>query len=228
MGNEDLVARVEKFDSTANAVRNFPESPEYKILKTGLIDKANKYFKNDKGELQAELAIDEGKARAMAKDFWAFMSEYVARNYLKLSDSDIAAKKAQKDPKDPASDKSVFDTVITDIVGVDEDAIYSNLRTRGSVTAEQIPTLVSPIYESHDRRDTTKRTSQIIKDNKDADASLAYIKELKRTYPKALSALSVPTTYRTIEEVQGLVATVARAIPRDSPIKVAETYKKAA
>lgn len=228
MANEDLVARVKKFDGTANAVRDFPESTEYKILKTGLIDRATKYFKDDKGELQPELTINEDKARKMAKDFWEFMSGYVAKNYLKMSDQDIAAKKAQKNTKDPASGKSLFDTVITDIVGVDEDAIYANLKTRGSVTAEQIPTIVSPIYESHDRRDTTKRTGIVIKDNKDADAGLAYLRDLKKAYPKALAPLNIPTTYRTIEEVQGLVASAARAVPRDSPIKVAETYKKAA
>ena len=220
---QNLEERVGKFDSLANAVRDFPDSEEFKILKTGLMSKANAYFTKD-GKLQPEITIDDTKAKAMAADFWKYVSEYVAKNYLKLTDGDIATKKTKKDP---ASGKSVFDSVITDIVGVDEDAVYTSLKTRGSVTAENANTLVSQIYESHDRRDTSKRTGQAIKDNNDADAALAYIRELKIRFPKALAPLSVPTTYRSIEEVQGLVGSAARAVPRDLPIKIAETYKKA-
>ena len=224
MDEQSLEEKVGKFDSLSNAVRDFPESSEFKILKTGLIDRATKYFKNEKGELQPELVINESKSRQMAKDLYEFSSVYVAKHYLKLTDDEIKAKKTIV----PADGKSVFDTLIRDIMGVDEDAIYNTLKQRGSVSADQIPTLVSSVYDTHDRVDTGKRTSQGIKDNNDANDALKYLEELKRMYPKSLAALSVPTTYQTINEVQGLLASAVRAIPRDYQIKIAEKYKKAA
>lgn len=224
-GGTSLEERVGAFDNLATAVREFPFSDTYTSLKNELVLKATELYKSAPKGAGGDLELNEDRARDFAKELWNFAAMHVAKHYLKLDDKDIELKKKGTDP---ASGKTQFETFITNILGIDEDALYTQLKTRGRVTAEQINTLVAPIYETHDRVDTSKRTGKDIKDNRDADAALNYVRELRRMYPKALEPLNVPTTYTNIDEVRNLVATAARAIPRDSPINVATTYKKAA
>ena len=169
--------------------------------------------------------LDETKARELADKLWAFAAEHIAKHYLKMEDKEAEVK---KNTKDPSTGESVYDTVITSVLGVDKDAYFNNLKTRGTVDPTQISTLVAPLYETHQRTDTTKRTSKSIKDNKDADLGLAYLKKLKDKYPEALKPLNIPSRYASVEEVRGLIVTAASAIPRDYPINIAESYKKAA
>lgn len=220
-----LEERVGVFDSLATAVRDFPHSESYGALKTELILKATEFYKSQPKGTDGQLALGEKGAKDLANLLWNFAAQHVAKNYLHMSDKDIEAK---KNGKDPASGKSNYETLMAGILGIDEDALYNNLKTRGTVSAEQISTLAAPLYETHDRVDTSKRTSKDIKDNKDGDAALGYIKQLKGLFPKALEGLTVPSTFTSVDEVKQLYATAVRAIPRDSPINVAATYRRAA
>lgn len=220
-GKEGLEGKIEVFDSLSTSVREFPESHSYKTLESGLIAKATELYQKHKGaDGILKFNGDEEVAKTFAKELFAFAADHVAKQYVQVKFTEEEIKK-MRETKDPASGKSQYENFIVSLLGIDEEAYHNQLKTRGKIDPKEINTLVAPIYETHDRVDTSKRTAKDIKDNRDADGALGYLRQLKARFPKALERLGIPSTYASVEEVRGLIASAARAIPRDMPISLA-------
>ena len=211
-------------DEIVNGISSLPNSPEFTSLKSSLNQVASEYYHSNKNGTSGKLALDEARAKELSQKLWNAAADHVAKHYLKLSDEQVASFKGTKDPD---SGKNQFVAMMTSILGIDEEALYSTLKTRGSVDPEQIDTLANPIYNQHLQTAISKRVSKDITDNKKADAALHYLTQLKGALPKALAPLSVPTAYRSIEEVQRLIATAASAVPQDYPVSLASKYAQA-
>ena len=225
MGKDKRLEEIVSFDSSTKQVRDFQDSATFRLLKTSLDKVARDYYHSTNGSEAKELILDEKKSKELADKLWNVAAEHIAVNYLKLNAERIKELKATKDP---ASGKPQWDSFIREHLGIDRDSIYEAIKTRGIVRPEELDAMLRPIYEAHANTVTTKIVTSKIDSLENGQAVLKYIADLKAANPKTFEGLTVPTTFKGVEEAQRLYASVIQLLPRDYTPKIAETYKKAA
>jgi len=212
------------FDELTKKVRDFPDSPTFRLLKTSLNKVATDYYHSTDGTEAKELQLDETKARELADKLWNVASEHIAVNYLKLKADRI---KELKEEKDPANGKPQWESFVREHLGIDKEALYEAIKTRGIVKPEEIDALIRPIYEAHANVVTTKLITSKIDNLEKAQALLKYVADLKRVNPKTYEGLTVPSAIKSVEEAQRLYGSVIQLLSRDYKPDIAQTYKKA-
>jgi len=223
MEKEKKLEEMVGFDELTQKVRDFPDSPTFRLLKTSLHKVASDEYHSVNGDTKTkELVLDETKARDLANKLWDVAANHIAVNYLKLKEDRIKELKAEKDP---ASGKSQWEAFIRDHLGIDKDSLYEAIKTRGTVKPEELDTLIRPIYEQHATAVTTKMITSKVDSIEKAQALLKYIAELKKANPKTYEGLNVPTAIKSVEEGQRLYASVIPLLSKDYKPKIAETQK---
>ena len=227
MEQDKKLEEIVGFDELTSKVRDVPESPTFRLLKTSLHKVASDYYHSVNGDSEdsktKELVLNETRARELAGKLWDTAAEHVAVNYLKLKADKI---KELKEGKDPASGKSLWEAFIRDQLGIDKETLYDAIKTRGIVKPEEIESLIKPIYDAHASTVTTKIITSKIDSLEKAQALLNYIADLKNANPKTYEGVTVPKTIKSVEESQRLYASVIQLLSKDYKPNIAETVKK--
>lgn len=225
--NGGLESKVD-FDGLVSHINQRPTAPAYTSLQAELNEKAHLYFKDHKDAKNGKLSIDENRAKELSDLLWNSAAEHVVRNHIFAHIKDPKAREAKiaelKSTPDPDSGKTQYEQMAANSLGIEKQTFYLNLLTRGTVDATQIDTLARPLYETHLNASTSKRVADKINDNKVAVAALQYAASLKALYPHALESVSIPQTFRSVEDVQRTLIQIAGALPRDYPIQKARSY----
>ena len=219
MEKDKNLEHIVGFDALTKQVRDFQDSPTFRLLKTSLHKVAVDYYHSKDGTEAKELMLDETKSRELAGKLWDVAAEHIAVNYLKLKADRINELKEQKDP---ASGKPQWDNFIREHLGIDKEGFYEAIKTRGIVKPEEIDTLLRPIYEAHANATTTKIITSKIDSLEKAQALLKYIADLKRANPKTYEGVTVPTVIKSVEEAQRLYASVIQLLSRDYKPNIAD------
>ena len=209
-GHDGLEA---KLGGLTTQLKDFQESPHYKLLTSGANTIASRFYDANKNPETGELILTEDLAKKLAQQHWDSATTMVGLNYLKLSKEAVDK---LKEVKDPASGKSQWDTMMADHLGTDVDRLYETLKGRSVVKPEEIATVLArPIYEPHAQVFTSKVITNNIKTMTDAEAVLRYVAQLKRESPRQLESVAVPTAIKSVEDAQRLYGAVVGALHRD-------------
>lgn len=225
MTKTNSLEQIVDFDSLTQEVRGVQDNFTFRLLKTSLYKVATNYYHSENGSEAKELVLDESKAKKLAKTLWDVAAEHIAINYLKLNKDKI---ELLKDQKDPASGKPQWEAFIREHLGIDENGIYDAIKNRGVVRPEEIDALINPIYGAHANTATTKMITSKIDSLEKAQALLAYLKDLKKENPKTYEGVTVPSVIKSVQEAQGIYASVIPLLSKDYKPKMEDTYKKAA
>ena len=218
----EQVGQIQKFDRMTNEIRDFQESPAFKLLVKGLTSVANDFYKVNSPD--GDLKLDDTKAKDLSNKLWDTATQMVAVNYLKLNDEKI---KALKDTKNPADGNSGWDNLMTSLLGTDKETLYRTINTRQVVKPQELDALVKPVYDNFANSHTSKLITKEVKDLKTAQALVDYAVKIKEMYPKAAQAVNINRNPADTREATQTYAQMIQVPPRDVKVDIA-AYRKAA